>query len=126
ATAAEGAYVRYPVDEMYACVMIEAARHDAVVIGENLGCVPAEVNRTLRRRGFLSMRVTQFELGGGRLDPVRRGEAAMLNTHDTPTFAGFLRGGDIDLGRQLGRLEAPRAEELKAQRAQAVARLRAQ
>ncbi|MFG0284776.1 MAG: 4-alpha-glucanotransferase [Phycisphaerales bacterium JB039] len=124
ASAVDGAYVRYPTDELYACIMLEASRRGATIIGENLGVVPAEVNATLRRRGFLSMRVAQFEQGPGEPAPLRRGEAAMVNTHDTPTFAGFVLGADIELALQLGRIDAESAGRQFSARADAIARLR--
>src|SRR5262249_36950492 len=68
ASAADGAYVTYPAEELYAVLALAAHRHDAHVVGENLGTVPPETNRALRRHGMLGMYVVPFEVDAGR-DP---------------------------------------------------------
>ena len=40
-TPPRGVYVRYPAEELYAIVLVEAHRRGAVVVGEDLGTVPA-------------------------------------------------------------------------------------
>ncbi len=101
--ARSGVYVRYPADELYAILTLESVRSGCAVVGENLGTVPPEVNPTLARHGILGMYVLQFELRpDGWPRPPNPGSVASLNTHDTPTFAGFWSGHDIadrvDLG----------------------------
>ena len=49
--AGEGAYVRYPAEKLWATVCLEAYRHRADIVGENLGTVPDEVNAALDRHG---------------------------------------------------------------------------
>jgi 4-alpha-glucanotransferase len=117
---ADGVYVRYPAEELYAVLAIESVRHAMRIVGENLGTVPAEVNRTMARRGILGLRVAQFEF---RDDPScvlpspGAGAVWSLNTHDTPTFAGFWRAGDVALRVRLGLLEEPRARLERRRRA---------
>jgi 4-alpha-glucanotransferase len=94
--AAEGVYVHYPAEEFYAILSLESHRHRARIVGENLGTVPPYVNSALARHGIHGMHVSQFYIA----DPERaakddRGTVASLNTHDTPTFAGFWREDDI-------------------------------
>ena len=38
--ASEGVYVRYPAEELYAILVLEADRAGAAVVGEDLGIVP--------------------------------------------------------------------------------------
>lgn len=113
----EGVYVRQPAEEIYAMLAIASHRFSAVIVGENLGTVPPEVNRSLRKRGVLGMNIAQFELGG--VDPLPRpdgGNLAALNTHDLPPFAAYWTGSDIDLNVRLGLFDEARATSERAQR----------
>jgi 1,4-alpha-glucan branching enzyme len=120
--ATEGVYVRYPDEELTAVLTLESHRAGARILGENLGTVPAYVNRALERHGILRTFVLPFEIdpsfAGGRLhrapDP---DEVASVGTHDMPTFHAFWRGDDladrVDLGlltAEQGRDEAARRE----------------
>jgi len=98
-SAAEGMYVRQPTQELFALLCLESQRQRCAVVGEDLGTVPDAVRRVMAAHGLLSMRILQFDLDPGdaarSLDPPA-GTLAALNTHDTPTFAGFLSGADVD------------------------------
>jgi 4-alpha-glucanotransferase len=105
---AEGTYVHYKPEELYAVLSLESHRHRARVIGENLGTVPPYVNTAMARHGVRGMYVGQFVVNP---DPDRALEdpapdaVASLNTHDTPTFAAFWKGLDIDDRKELGLLD---------------------
>jgi 4-alpha-glucanotransferase len=105
--ASEGVYVRYPAEELHAVLGIESHRHQAVIVGENLGTVPPEVHRALSRHAIRGMHVTQYELAhpGRRLPSPDISCVASLNTHDMPTFAAFWRGLDIEERFALGLLD---------------------
>jgi len=116
---ADGAYLRFPEEELFALVMIEAARAGAMVVGEDLGTVPEPVRRIMKRRGILGMHVQQFALGGppGKsLHPAGAQVLASLNTHDTPTFNGFWAADDADLRLSLGHLDEDEAAGERTQR----------
>jgi 4-alpha-glucanotransferase len=101
----QGVYVTYPAEELYAMLSLESHRHQAVFIGENLGTVPPEVNRSLRRHGIATMFVVQYEVRpqpGSTLRPVPNQVVASLNTHDMPPFAAFWQGLDIPDHYELG------------------------
>ena len=95
--ASAGVYVRYPVDEMFAVLSVESHRHQAIVVGENLGTVPPEIGEAMDRHDVLGMYVVQYELQPGnqalRTPPAR--SAASLNTHDMPTFRAFWEARDV-------------------------------
>ena len=125
--AADGAYVRYPADELYAIVCLESHRHRTRVVGENLGTVPRYVNAALSRRGLAQLHVAQFGIGPAASEPfapVPRRAFACVNTHDTPTFAGFLAGRDIDERVERGVLDAGRAGQERSRRRAEVVALR--
>ena len=99
--ATEGLYVRYPADELYAVLSLESHRARARLVGENLGTVPDAVNAALAEHGISTLFILQFEaepdLGPGVLHrPVGEAEVAGFNSHDMPTFRGFLDGADVE------------------------------
>ncbi len=117
---AAGVYVTYPADELYAVLSLESHRHQALIVGENLGTVPPEVYESLDRHDLHGMYVLQYELQPGsqglRQPPAKT--AASLNTHDMPTFEAFLQGKDIDELQSLGFLSAEQAQAERHRRAE--------
>ncbi|WP_423760911.1 4-alpha-glucanotransferase [Burkholderia sp. NLJ2] len=98
-TPRDGAYLRYPVDDLVRLVALEAARHRAIAIGEDLGTVPAGLRQRLGAQGIAGMRVLWFERdANGAFRPPStwdRDAIAMSSTHDLPTVAGWWRGVDL-------------------------------
>jgi alpha-1,4-glucan:alpha-1,4-glucan 6-glycosyltransferase len=108
AAATDGVYVRYPAEEQWAVVCLESHRHRCAVVGEDLGTVPPDVDDALADHGVGGMVVGQFWLRSDPWHPLRElrpGKVASLNTHDTPTFAGFWAGDDLDRFASLGLLD---------------------
>src|SRR5260370_19704131 len=97
---ADGAYVRYPAQELLAIVALESQRAGATVVGEDLGTVEAGVREELAAHGVLSYRVAWFE----ERPPARYPPLAMaaVTTHDLPTIAGLWTGADLAEQRALG------------------------
>jgi 4-alpha-glucanotransferase len=89
---AQGAYVRYPADDLLGIVALESRRAGAVVVGEDLGTVEAEVRPRLARHNILSVRLLWFEPQPPAEYPYLA--AAMTTTHDLPTLAGLWTGQD--------------------------------
>ena len=58
---AEGAYLAYPLTDLLRLLALESARHNAVVVGEDLGTVPEGFRETLGQSGVHGMRVLWFE-----------------------------------------------------------------
>ncbi|MGE3109834.1 MAG: 4-alpha-glucanotransferase [Phycisphaerales bacterium] len=117
---AQGAYLHYPADELFAVVMIEAARAGALIVGEDLGTVPDRVRHMMQRRGILGMQVQQFALSGSPRPitlPASPLLLASLNTHDTPTFAGFWHADDVSLRHRLGAIDRATAVRERRDRA---------
>ena len=102
---AEGAYLAYPIDDLMRLLALESHRHRAIVIGEDLGTVPAEFRARCRAMGMAGMDVLLFERDGTRFKAPgewRDDSVAMTTTHDLPTVAGWWSGADLDLRRGLG------------------------
>jgi 4-alpha-glucanotransferase len=117
----EGAYLRFPLADMLRIVAAESTAAESIVIGEDLGTVPAGYGETLAAHGLHGIRVLFFEReGDGFAAPARYAPhaTATSTTHDLPTLAGWWEGADIPLREGLGLL-APgeTAERAEARRA---------
>ncbi len=113
AQARDGAYLTFPVDDMLRLLALESVRHQAVVLGEDLGTVPDGFQERLMARDALGMRVLWFERDGDRFRPPSEWSAqaaAMTSTHDLPTIAGWWRGHDIEWRTRLRLSPDPQAE----------------
>lgn len=114
ASAADGAYLRYPITDLLRLIALESMRHRAIVIGEDLGTVPEGFRERLARHGLLGIHVLWFERSddGGRFTPPAqwsRSALATTTTHDLPTVAGWWGGADIAWRNRIGQT-APRAD----------------
>ena len=115
-----GGYVRYPLETLLALVRIEAARAGCIVVGEDLGSVPAGLRPRLTESGLLGSEVMQFEKEGQGFRPPRLYRSASLastGTHDTPTLKGWWSGRDIELRHRLGRIATKERDAALAARA---------
>ncbi len=118
ADAQHGAYLSYPADEMRAIVALEAHRHGAVVVGEDLGTVPKGVREGMTRDRMLRSWV--FEMESNLDDPLPEPPCealATLATHDMPRFSAFLWGHDIDDAEAQLQLTAEEADHRRSKRA---------
>ncbi|MGN6388329.1 MAG: 4-alpha-glucanotransferase [Burkholderiaceae bacterium] len=109
-----GAYLKYPIDDLLRLIALESWRHRAIVIGEDLGTVPAGFDERLARAGLLGIRVLFFQRRHGHfLRPSDWSDQAIATTttHDLPTFAGWWRGADIDLRAKLDLLPVGESED---------------
>ncbi|MGB3290601.1 MAG: 4-alpha-glucanotransferase [Burkholderiaceae bacterium] len=112
-SSADGAYLRYPTEDMLRLLVLEAWRHQAIVVGENLGTVPEGFNERLREKGVMGMSVLWFQRDGQEREDVGPSPftepaqwpawtMAMPTTHDLPTVAGWWRGRDLHWRERLG------------------------
>lgn len=103
--ATEGAYVRYPREELLAVIAAEAAVCGTTIVGENLGTVPDEVSEALARWDVVGMFEEQFNMYSPHwLPPVPARSMAGIRTHDMPAFAAAFHGdaaGGVEAYRRL-------------------------
>lgn len=119
--AMDGTYVHYDSDIMLGILALEASRAGGVVVGEDLGVVPAYVSKSLSEHGILGCAVEWFEQFDGvfRAPKDWRPYAlASVNTHDLPPAAGYLEYGHVKLREQLGLLSGPVEEFQKSAEAE--------
>jgi 4-alpha-glucanotransferase len=105
-SAADGVYVSYPADELYAILCLEAGRAGTMVVGEDLGTVPDGVRETMEARGVRRSYVLQFSVSPDpqhAIEAPPRASLATANTHDTPLFAAFWRDAEPALRHAMTR-----------------------
>ncbi|WP_028237924.1 4-alpha-glucanotransferase [Stutzerimonas azotifigens] len=103
----QGVYLNFPFDDMLRLLCLEAWRHGAVILGEDLGTIPPGLRDVLAARGVLGMRVLLFEQHNGHFQAPQQYSAQALattTTHDIPTIAGWWQGRDIDWRIRVGQV----------------------
>lgn len=132
--ARNGAYVYYNVDAMIAVLTIEATRAGGLVIGEDLGTVPAYVSKVLAAHGVLGTVVEWFthddkaeavskkagkkEIIYANPSTYREYALASVTTHDLPPTAGYLEFEHVKLREELHLLTEPVENFKKAAKAE--------
>jgi 4-alpha-glucanotransferase len=99
-TPKDGAYVRYPVNDLLAIIALESHRAGAVVVGEDLGTVEAGVRERLADCNVLSYRLLWFEDQPPSEYPEKA--LAAVTTHDLPTLVGVWTGADLRTQERVG------------------------
>jgi len=89
----DGAYVRYPADDLLAIVALETERAGAIAVGEDLGTVEPGARERLAEHRVLSYRVVWFEDRPPEEYPALA--MAAVTTHDLPTVRGVWSGADL-------------------------------
>ena len=105
ASAREGAYLTYPLEDLLRLIALESSRNRAIVLGEDLGTIPDGFQQRLADAGALGMRVLWFERYGPLFTNPRAwtaAAAAMTSTHDLATVAGWWAGRDLQWRGSLG------------------------
>jgi len=127
-TALEGGYVRFPFEELCGILALEASRTQTLVIGEDLGVVPAGLRERMSELGLLRSQVVCFERDddGSFKAPSRYAPSALatVNTHDLPPLLAYFDALDVEMLRVLGIVvDGPSEARLRGERAAAKAAL---
>lgn len=107
-TAAYGAYVECPSEDLLRIIALESVRNKTVIIAEDLGTIGENVRETLSRFNMLSYRLFYFERNypdPSFVLPDNYPELALcsVTTHDLPTLTGYWVGQDIIMRKKLGK-----------------------
>ncbi len=102
----QGAYVKYPAEELMGILAIESMRHKTVVVAEDLGTVEPAIREALMARNMLSYRLLIYERQYPSPDLVPPGQYprhafCAVSTHDLPTLYGWWAEKDIEVKRSL-------------------------
>ncbi len=119
-TAAYGAYVECPSEDLLRIIALESVRNKTIIIAEDLGTIGENVRETLSRFNMLSYRLFYFERNypdPSFVPPDEYPELALcsVTTHDLPTLTGYWVGQDIMMRKKLGKYadEAMYQQQLK-------------
>ncbi len=99
-----GTYVQYPIDDLVGILALESHRQRCLVVGEDLGTVPAGFRERMAAANILSYRVLYFERDEhGFLPPERYPELALAvaSSHDLPTLRAWWATSDLALKAEL-------------------------
>ena len=110
ASAMDGAYVRNPVDAMFAELALASHEAGCAIVAEDLGTVPEGFRERLADADILSTKVMWFERDGERFRPPAEWPeraAACISTHDLATLEGFWRADDIGLRAKIDGASVP-------------------
>ena len=124
--AVEGAYVRFPLDDLVGLIALESHRSRCLVVGEDLGTVSDALRGRLAEAGILSYRLCMFEREGRTFKaPAKYSTRALVawSTHDLPTLRGWWLGRDLEVRHRLGHLDEAALESAKRERRDARAAL---
>lgn len=101
----EGAYLHFPLDDLLRLLALESHRHQAIVLGEDLGTVPDGLREKLAARDILGMRVLLFEQNHPgdfkQLLEWPDNALATTSTHDLPPLKGWWHTNEIGWTRRL-------------------------
>jgi 4-alpha-glucanotransferase len=109
----KGAYVSQPFEDLLRILALESVRNQVVIIGEDLGTVPAYIRDILGETNIFSYRLLYFERDDqqGFILPQDYPELALVTvtTHDLPTLAGFWTHRDIEVRKEAGMFDNQQA-----------------
>lgn len=104
-SAKNGAYVKYPLEDLLSILALESQRHQCLIIAEALGTVPKGMLETLESKGILAYNIFYFEYDHQGSKPLANypyQAMTTLSTHDLPTVQGYWKGYDFELGQKYG------------------------
>ena len=107
---AEGAYLRYPLEDLVGILALESQRNKCLVVGEDLGTVPEGFRERMAAANILSYRVLMFEKDESGFIPPAQYPAlslAVAGNHDLPTLHGWWEARDLALKDRLNLFPTP-------------------
>jgi 4-alpha-glucanotransferase len=102
----QGAYVRYPMEDLIGILALESHRNRCMVVGEDLGTVPDGFRERMQKANILSYRVLFFEQESKtgvfrKPKEYPRLAVAVASNHDLPTVPAWWMSMDIELRDRL-------------------------
>ncbi len=98
---ATGAYLTYPFKELTGIMALESHRNKTVVIAEDLGTAPDGFSEAMMGLNAFSFKIMHYQQDWqGLMEPQMYAPCSLIatGTHDLPTYVGFFKGLDLELG----------------------------
>lgn len=117
--AKQGTYIYYNLNAQLGVLCLEAWRHHATVIGEDLGTVPERIKEAMDRHRLGRMWIGQFNIKANlkrSFSGIRPTMIAALNTHDMFPFAAYIEGTDLREMNRMGFLDKKEMSRLLKER----------
>jgi 4-alpha-glucanotransferase len=132
--ASDGAFIEYPMDDLIGILALESHRNRCLVIGEDLGTVPAGFRERMQEANVLSYKVLFFERneqGFARPEDYPYLSLSVASSHDLPTLSGWWLESDLNAKATLNLFPSPTLEQEARQqrtvdRRDLISRLRSQ
>jgi (1->4)-alpha-D-glucan 1-alpha-D-glucosylmutase len=111
----DAAYVRYPLREILGVIALESRRSHCVVIGEDLGPLPARLREALKEAGVFSYGLLcastdeHGQLAGPEQFPAQ--SLVCATAPGLPGLPGYWQGADLDLCTRLGLFPSERTRD---------------
>lgn len=115
----EGAYVKYPWQDLLGIICLESHLNKTEVVGEDLGTAEEWFREELTKRKIASWKVFYFEKEGNLFKDnslYPENSLCSITTHDLPTFKAYWTIKDLSLRRELSLLNQANFEKLSTQR----------
>jgi len=106
---AGGAYVYYPLEDLFALLRLESHRNQCLIVGEDMGVVPDELRARMKATGVYSNKLFYFERTPDQQFSQPQHHQAdallMVTSHDVSTLAGWWNGTDLHIQAECGLLD---------------------
>lgn len=125
--AGHGTYIYYNLNAQIGVLCLEAWRHGATVVGEDLGVVPERIREAMERHRIGRMWIGQNDIGpspGASFKKIKQAMIASFNTHDMFPFAAYMQAADLETLHDMGILKDTFYTKFKKEREKKLAGLR--
>ncbi len=116
---ATGAYLKYPFKELTGIMALESHLNKTVVIAEDLGTAPDGFSDEMIKLNAFSFKIMHYQQDWqGLLVPEMYAPCSLIatGTHDLPSYTGFFKELDLDLGLEKKTISLEQYQEHKQNR----------
>ena len=117
--ATQGTYIYYNLNAQIAVLCLEAWRHGATVVGEDLGIVPRRIKEAMESHKISRMWIAQFQMTNdldASFKKIKPAMLACLNTHDMFPFASYMAVSDLEKLQEMGIMKESFFKKFKKER----------